>query len=124
MSDWVDCFDGECEAVRARLRTGEGFEEGGVGGTAGRLERGMTEPVFFQRTPHALHRVFGPAGPARQSGVSVASQLTQRRASGRRAGAGLAEATGSVAEGMGAGAGAGGFIGGEDRREQGAGGGG
>lgn len=44
----------------------------------GRFARGITLPVFFQRTPHALQRVLGPDGPARHKGVSVARQWTQR----------------------------------------------
>lgn len=62
---------------RARLRkTGCAVSEAGdgLGAEEGRLERGMTLPVFFQRTPQALHKVFGPCGPARHSGVSVVLQ--------------------------------------------------
>lgn len=33
---------------------------------------------FLYRTPHALHKVFGPSGPARHNGVSVFRQCTQR----------------------------------------------
>lgn len=74
----------EWELGRARLRMGE-MCEGAVDEVEGRLARGITEPVFFQRTPQALHRVLGPAGPARHRGVSVVWQWTQRRARGRRA---------------------------------------
>ena len=41
-----------------------------------RCNLGITDPVFFHRTPHALHKVFGPEGPARHNGVSVAPQCT------------------------------------------------
>lgn len=63
--------------VRTRLRMlDDGLDGWLEDDGADRFARGMTLPVFFHRTPQALHRVFGPVGPARHNGVSVVWQWT------------------------------------------------
>mmetsp|Transcript_5482 Transcript_5482/g.13842 ORF Transcript_5482/g.13842 Transcript_5482/m.13842 type:complete len:365 (-) Transcript_5482:520-1614(-) len=53
--------------------------------------------IRFARTPHALHSVFGPLGPLRQSGVRVTPQLMHARGTGAWQGCCRAAAVAAVA---------------------------